>query len=396
MSKNEFILQGFTTRTHAQAVRQLFDLEDIQKAFLSVAFITESGVQQIEDKLKAYAAGVTVFAGIRNDITSYQGLVRLFNIGGTLYTVDTGSRTLLFHPKLFMVRAKDRAALVMGSANLTLGGLNNNIEAGMLIDFDLDDETDKAVVDKIEAQLAALPKDYPDNVVKMGTVATLNKMLAAGRLVDEMALPPPRITWPAGGAGTSDPVPRMKLKTRPLASSRTLARRVGKKAVSSKAVISPKSPAAILVSATLGDPLELMWESKPLSRRSLTIPKGTGSHPTGSRTLGKGMFKGINPVTYFRKDVFGHLAWAIYENKEGEKADAEFDLVIKGVLVGTFPLTLRHSFRRAKAAKKDKNLPTEISWNDAKSFIQKEDLLGRTMKIYQSKTNPMKFRIDID
>jgi hypothetical protein len=80
-----------------------------------------------------------VFAGIRNDTTSYQGLARLHGIVRQLYTVDTGSRTVIFHPKLYLVRAVERARLVIGSANLTVAGLNNNIEAGMLLDFDLAD-----------------------------------------------------------------------------------------------------------------------------------------------------------------------------------------------------------------------------------------------------------------
>ncbi len=137
MAKKNFILQGFTPKTHARAVRELFDVPDIKRVILSVAFVSESGVQQIEAALRAHAAYVTVFAGVRNDITSHQGLTLLHGIGVKLYTVDTGSRMVIFHPKLYLVRGKTRARFVVGSANLTLGGLNNNIEAGMLLDFNL-------------------------------------------------------------------------------------------------------------------------------------------------------------------------------------------------------------------------------------------------------------------
>lgn len=84
-------------------------LPDIQKVLLSVAFITESGVEKIEAQLMAHAACVTVFAGIRNDTTSYQGLIRLQGIVSKLYTVDTGSRTVIFHPKLYLARGRERA-----------------------------------------------------------------------------------------------------------------------------------------------------------------------------------------------------------------------------------------------------------------------------------------------
>src|SRR5579862_7818009 len=116
MATAKFILQGFTASTHIDALRWLFDLP----------------------------------AGIRNDATSYQGLVRLHRIVDQLYTVGTGSRTLIFHPKLYLVRAKEHAHLMIGSANLTLAGLNNNIEAGMLLGFDLNEAIDKAEIDEIE------------------------------------------------------------------------------------------------------------------------------------------------------------------------------------------------------------------------------------------------------
>jgi hypothetical protein len=200
MARKEFIFQGFTPRTHADAIRELFNLPEIKKVVLSVAFVSESGVDQIAAQLKAHSPQVTVFAGIRNDITSYQGLKRLQVISGKLYAVDTGSRMVVFHPKLYMVRSNTHAKLLLGSANLTLGGLNNNIEAGMLLHLDLDDPSDRAVVDSIEAQLALLPTDYPGNIVKIGSGIELDAMLASGRLVDEMAIPPPRPSTSAGGA----------------------------------------------------------------------------------------------------------------------------------------------------------------------------------------------------
>jgi hypothetical protein len=92
MAKKEFILQGFTTRTHGIAVRELFDVDDIKQVILSVAFVNENGVEQMEPQLRDNASKVTIFAGIRNDITSHQGLLRLHRIAGsTIYTVRAGA-----------------------------------------------------------------------------------------------------------------------------------------------------------------------------------------------------------------------------------------------------------------------------------------------------------------
>src|SRR6202030_3898563 len=171
MDTPEFILQGFTASTHIDVLQRLFDLPDIQRVLVSVAFVTEGGVEKIEAQLVPHAARATLFAGIRNDTTSYQGLVRMHGIVNQLYTVDTGSRTVIFHPKLYLVRGMERARLVIGSANLTLAGLNNNIEAGMLLDFDLADAADKALMDNIEKLFADSLADYPDHIVKLANFA---------------------------------------------------------------------------------------------------------------------------------------------------------------------------------------------------------------------------------
>ncbi len=185
MATLEFIMQGFTARTHIDALSRLFDLPDMQRVLVSVAFVTEGGVAKIHAHLVPHAACTKVFAGIRNDATSYQGLARLHGIVSDLYTVDTGSRTLIFHPKLYLARGIQRARLLVGSANLTVSGLNNNIEAGLLLDLDLTDAADKALIDRVEQLFSASVDEYPNHIVRACSIATLDELLASGLLVDE-------------------------------------------------------------------------------------------------------------------------------------------------------------------------------------------------------------------
>ncbi len=304
----ELILQGLTERTHAKVLEEMFD-GIVERAIISVAFASEDGVDLIEAMLAPHADKITVFAGIRNEITSAQALKRLLAIRVSLYAVDTGSRTLLFHPKLYHVRAAEAAQLSVGSANLTLGGLNNNIEAGVLLDLALDDEDDAAFVEKLEESFDELTAEHPENVFAVTDEAAIDELMDAGRLIDETAAPPP---WTAtkAKAGSTDPTPRMKMQPKPI--------RGKPKPKAPPAPAAPaQAPAAAApgnapgASATVAPDLELVWESKPLSRRSLGIPTGTNSNPTGSTTLGSGTFDDINRVTYFREDLFGHLPWTL-------------------------------------------------------------------------------------
>jgi len=382
----ELILQGLTKRTHADALKEMFG-GDVARAIVSVAFVSESGVELVEPLLQPHAANVIVFAGIRNEITSAQALKKLLATGVSLFAVDTGSRSLLFHPKLYYVRGADGAKLSVGSANLTLGGLNNNVEAGLLLGLSPDDEVDTVFGAELEALFDGLAAAHPENVIPIPDDAAVDALLAAGRVVDETLRPPPR---PATVAkpGSTDPTPRMKMAPPPIYRKKAAAAPVA------PAAAPAASPLPAAAAATVEPDLQLVWESKPLTRRSLGIPTGPNSNPTGSTTLGSGTFDHIDRVTYFRNQLFGHLLWA----KKGtiETAEQAFDLVIKGVLLGTFPLTLRHSLTRAAAAPVDHNSPSGLSWNQARPLVAREDLLGRTMRIWQSTVDTSKFRIDID
>lgn len=400
MAKKNFILQGFTPQTHAQAVRELFDVPDIKKVILSIAFVSESGVQQIEAALRAHVAHVTVFAGVRNDITSHQGLTLLHSIGVKLYTVDTGSRMVIFHPKLYLVRGKTSARLVIGSANLTLGGLNNNIEAGMLLDFNLADVEDKAVVDEIEAQFTPLPTAYPEHIVKVGSVSVLDKMLACGRLVDEMAVPPPRPTTSATGMVGVDSIPRIKLKVIPLRRALARAKAALKKPLPVKATATTKGtkPESKTVPAVTGVEFDLVWESKPLAERDLNVPSGTNTHATGSMNLDKGLLpESVDHRHYFRDDVFPSLMWTS-TNASGktEEAFAKFQLVLKGISYGEFDLRIGHSTSTDSKTYKQNNAMTRLSWGPMRDYVARNDLIGRNLSLYRDKVDPKRFVLEID
>jgi HKD family nuclease len=178
MSKKEFILQGFTLSTHKDAVAKLFEIQNIERVIFSVAFVNYSGVELLEQQLAKYNKKATAFIGIRNDITSTQGAKHLLKLGVRLFVVDTGSRSVLFHPKLYLVRGTTQARIVIGSANLTIGGLNNNIEASVALDLDLTKADEKALIDSIENEFDILAKDDPDHIISITSTEELDALQA--------------------------------------------------------------------------------------------------------------------------------------------------------------------------------------------------------------------------
>lgn len=99
--ETRFILQGFTAETHLAALQRLFEVPVLRRAIVSVAYVNRAGVDLVAEQLTALTGRVRVFAGIRNGVTSKQGLARLLQLGADVFAVDTGARGAIFHPKLY-------------------------------------------------------------------------------------------------------------------------------------------------------------------------------------------------------------------------------------------------------------------------------------------------------
>lgn len=89
----------------------------------------------------------------------------------------------------------------------------------------------------------------------------------------------------------------------------------------------------------------LVWKSKPLTERDLTIPKGTGTHPTGSMGLKRGAWEAdIDHRHYFRESVFATADWeADDKNSIWERASILSGLKVCGIWHGQFSFKLSHN-----------------------------------------------------
>ena len=68
------ILQGFRPETHLDALQQLLRAPATERVIISVAYLNLGGIELVAEDLTVLAERVSVFAGIRNGITSKQGL----------------------------------------------------------------------------------------------------------------------------------------------------------------------------------------------------------------------------------------------------------------------------------------------------------------------------------
>jgi HKD family nuclease len=226
MARLELILQAATP---AAAVRKLLTIADVKTALVSVAFVSEAGVEALEAALKAVAGDAKFFVGIRNNITTLQGLKRLLALKTKLYVVDTGSGETIFHPKVYLACTDTIAEMIVGSANLTFQGLHNNIEASTRVVLDLTDAEDRKFVDQTTAAFDDMLAQYPEHVFQLKTDEQVDQLFEEGRIVDETIVQAPA---PIGGLkkGKRDSLGRMKLHRVFRPRTKTAARRASVKA----------------------------------------------------------------------------------------------------------------------------------------------------------------------
>ena len=386
------IFQGITSDNHLSAVKHVMTLDNLKRLIVSVAFMNEGGLWLLQEELAPVAHLTTLVTGIRNGITSAQSLSKSLEIGCTPYVVDTGSRTIIFHPKVYLSRNDSEARLVIGSANLTVGGLHSNIEASLLMTMNLEDPEDAALVSDLERKIDAMIAKYSAHIFLVPSVERVEELLASGRVIDERTDLGP-ITSGSSGRRDLDTVPRMNLETKPI--SRLKIVRPSRPSPSAEPLASPAPTGPVV---PVREILALVWTSNPLTRRDLTIPIAPNTNPTGSMLFKKGALE-IDQRHYFREDVFQHLEWhfdSVSGRQHMERVQARFQIVIRNVNYGVFTLRLSHNSRTDTVAYLQRNSMTQIHWGEARHLIAREDLLGRTMNLYRDQGNQGSFVLEID
>lgn len=386
MSVKDVILQGITAQSHSLEINRMFSEVNIAHVIISVAFLTNDGVQQLKDVFLNIPNSSRILVGIGNGVTSYQGLSNLLSLLGSFYVVDTGTNGIVFHPKIYFLRTENTLKAIIGSANLTLGGLNNNIEASVYIEIDKSDDNFSSLISKIENTIDEIILNNPNNIKKITLQTELDDFFSSGLLIDEFVQLPAKnvITTPNGTTITRPK--SIKLKTQRILSS--VKRR-------NQSLTSTPAPSSLL-GIPLNMEFETVWRSKELTERDLNIPQGRTTHPTGSINLDKGSAPtDMDHRHYFRENVFDALSWST-KKATVDGATATFLLEVKGVYVGEFLLNIQHTTSTNTRAYHQKNAMTRLSWGNAKPHIAKRNFLGCFLTLSVSMSDPTKFLISID
>lgn len=129
----------------------------------AAAFAKLSGVRYIDGSLRSFEGGggeAIVGVGVDSEGTSFEAVNHLASAvsqnGRLVVSKHLGGRgTTSFHPKayLFSNSQSPRALAIIGSNNLTEGGLFTNHEMSVAVSLDSSERKDKRLVDQLRRQL---------------------------------------------------------------------------------------------------------------------------------------------------------------------------------------------------------------------------------------------------
>ncbi|MGP9651501.1 phospholipase D-like domain-containing protein [Glutamicibacter sp. AOP38-B1-38] len=360
---------------------------------IAVAWAKRSGLGRLWDALEEFRGNggkVLLILGVSEGGATKEGLEMALKISDHSYVFHDPQRT--FHPKVYFASSiSGERSLLVGSSNLTAGGLSWNYEASMWVDWDADEGKD--VTDEVSrwfdnlitqpsscSRLSAdlikdlersgdivigsetrarrvqknksdTPEDNDSAVV--ATISGLFKPVLEGlrKLPGLSSKIAPLISKPSGNGPKNSSIPR------------------NKSAITSATV---KEPALAGPAPLPLNNVQRRW-FKELDNTAAQQVKSAKSNPTGNLRLSREAAT-IDHTVYFREDFFGGLPWTPSEGKKSEQeVVVGFHAWIDGTDFGTQDLRVSHDPARISG---QGNVATVLHWGVLSPQLRETNYIG--------------------
>ncbi|MFZ4797792.1 MAG: phospholipase D-like domain-containing protein [Bacteroidia bacterium] len=140
------ILSNNEKRNHKTEILNAIQLAE--EITICTAFLKFSGLKSLLELINQKKTKVTFFVGTNFYQTEPSALKQLFNDGHTIYLNREKSPT--FHPKIFLFRTQNEVKIFIGSANLTSGGLETNIETSVECNTTIDSTLHNDLLEQLD------------------------------------------------------------------------------------------------------------------------------------------------------------------------------------------------------------------------------------------------------
>lgn len=166
-------------------LNQLLSSGNYTKLKIVVAFAKQSGIGRLFNNLMNYrnsGGNLEAVVGIDHRITTYQALQQLSTLSNNNLFIHHDRGATDFHPKVYIFE-KDNSpeAILIGSSNLTTGGLYANYEANVLLSPQ-STQDDAGFLTDINSFYNSLLRDTN---TKKATANLLSQLYTQGLIIDE-------------------------------------------------------------------------------------------------------------------------------------------------------------------------------------------------------------------
>lgn len=342
--------------------------------YFIVAYVKNTGAGRLKDAIENFRNnGGKVYAvvGIDQKNTSIQGLKTLLSVCDDVWVFHNESVSSTFHPKAYIFEKPEvGGAAIIGSSNLTAGGLSTNYEMNYLIEYDFALETDVNVFNELKRAYtyystpSELCKKLDDKLIED---------LSADYLGDES-----KRQSVEEGAKEQDKETRSLIFGSKLYFPTPLKIKVGPSAEPQKG----QAPSVRISECEWSSKGKIRWKKKLTKRDCQIVNPGTS--PTGSLSLTSARWKDngklIDQVTYFRFDLFSGFIWKQARPKYStETTTVKFCVRINGVNIGLTDLVLRYD---PKWEADEHNYTTGLSWGSLTEKIKTPAMVSKFVSIY--------------
>ncbi len=365
-----------------------------------VAWAKRSGLRRVRPQLEAVRdrPGTTrLIVGIDEGGATRQGLHLAREIFSTVHVFhDRSSRT--FHPKVYLGVGSDRARLLVGSNNLTAGGVFYNYEAALECELQLPGDQDlvKAVREYIDRLLADgdICKELDDDLLAELIDNPRYRVRDEDKTKSSPESSDPGVPEDVDAAGedssatgesvfgTSSQAKRADPAPAGAGAQKAPAKKApAKKAPAKKAPAKATTPTTGAAGRGAGPSVRKRWFKEKMSHSDAQQPKTPTSNIKGIVTLGSDRGRHpINPANYFRDVFFSNLNWTSTPVPKGTKESATFnaEIVVNGSVVGNYTLTVDHQTSRISD---QNNVPTWLHWDAFGPYLQAHDHVGDSVSI---------------
>lgn len=367
----------------ANWLQQQLSIPEIYELKIAVAWVKRSALSRLEDQLKVFRnrGGISsVIIGIDEGGATIQGLRLALELFDTAYIFhDPSSRT--YHPKVYIASGPETAELLIGSNNMTAGGLYSNYEAALQCSLSLAEVEDSALLAQVADWFELLCADA--NVCKQLTIELLETLIHDPRYIigDESRPTRERRNIEGVRDGIINDSPGKSVFNVPpylrgvMASIPPAPPRLVRHTEIHRRrdpLIKPAAQTTQRPSALQRKQPLIWW--KQMSRSDAQQPRRVNTNPTGNLKLTKAGHD-IDIETYFREEMFGDLAWVSEQTARGprESTEATFDVVIDGVSVDQHSFKVDHALFRIAD---QNNVPTWLHWGSLMPLLLQTDYTG--------------------